>query len=205
MFQTQPLSLGEAMKSVRIHEYGNENVLKYEDVPLPEIQADDILIRVYAAGVNPLDWKVREGYLKGMMPHEFPLTLGWDVSGVVETVGSNVTNFQEGDAVYSLSNVIRNGAYAEYIAVNSRTVALKPKSMDHNHSAAIPLAGLTAWQALFDVANLSQGQRLLIHAAAGGVGNYQRQEELTSLAQPRHAIMHSCVSLAWMRWWIIPL
>lgn len=163
------------MKTVRIHEYGNENVLKYEDAPMPEIQDDDLLIKVYAAGVNPLDWKVREGYLKEVLPVEFPLTLGWDVSGVVETVGSKVTNFQVGDAVYSCSNAARNGAYAEYIAVNSREVALKPKSIDHNHSAAIPLAGLTAWQGLFEVANLAPGQRVLIHAAAGGVGSYAVQ------------------------------
>lgn len=163
------------MKTVRIHEYGNENVLKYEDAPMPEIQDDDLLIKVYAAGVNPLDWKVREGYLKGVLPHKFPLTLGWDVSGVVETVGSKVTNFQVGDAVYACSNATRNGAYAEYIAVNSREVALKPASIDHNHSAAIPMVGLTAWQGLFDVANLAQGQRVLIHAAAGGVGSYAVQ------------------------------
>ena len=163
------------MKAVRIHEYGNENVLKYEDVPIPEIQDDDILIKIYAAGVNPLDWQIREGYLKEIIPHEFPLTLGWDVSGVVETVGSKVTNFQEGDAVYACTNVMRHGAYAEYIAVKSHEVALKPKSIDHNHSAAIPMAGLTAWQGLFEVANLTQGQRVLIHAAAGGVGHYAVQ------------------------------
>ncbi len=163
------------MKAVRIHEYGNENVLKYEDALIPEIQDDDVLIKIYAAGVNPVDWKIREGYLKEMIPYEFPLTLGWDVSGVIETVGSKVTTFQTGDAVYSRPDIARNGTYAEHIAVKSNEVALKPKSIDHNHAASIPLAGLTAWQALFEIAHLSQGQRVLIHAAAGGVGSFAVQ------------------------------
>lgn len=163
------------MKAVRIHEYGNENVLKYEDAPIPEIQDDEVLIKIHAASVNPVDWKIREGYLKEMIPYKFPLTLGWDVSGVIETVGSKVTNFQKGDAVYSRPDIARNGTYAEYVAVKSHEVALKPKSIDHNHAASIPLAGLTAWQALFQIANLSQGQRVLIHAAAGGVGSFAVQ------------------------------
>ena len=163
------------MKAVRIHEYGKETVLHYEDAPLPETGDDDVLIRVHAAGVNPVDWKIREGYLKELIPYEFPLTLGWDVSGVIEEAGSKVTNFQKGDAVYSRPDIARNGTYAEYVAVNSNEVALKPKSIDHNHAASIPLAGLTAWQALFHIAQLSQGQRVLIHAAAGGVGSFAVQ------------------------------
>ena len=163
------------MKAVRIHEYGNESVLKYEDAPIPKIQDDEVLIKIFAASVNPVDWKVREGYLKEMIPYELPLILGWDVSGVIEIVGSNITDFQEGDAVYSHPDITRNGTYAEYIAVKSHEIALKPKSLDHIHSASIPLAGLTAWQALFEIANLSQGQRVLIHAAAGGVGSFAVQ------------------------------
>ena len=163
------------MKAVRIHEYGDENVLIYEDAPVPEIQDDEVLIKVHAASVNPVDWKTREGYIKEMIPHKFPLTLGWDASGVIENVGSKVTNFRIGDSVYSHSDISRNGAYAEYIAIKSYEVALKPKSIDHKHAASIPLVGLTAWQALFGIANLAQGQRVLIHAAAGGVGSFAVQ------------------------------
>ena len=163
------------MKAVRIHEYGDENVLIYEDAPVPEIQDDEVLIKVHAASVNPVDWKTREGYIKEMIPHKFPLTLGWDASGVIENVGSKVTNFRIGDSVYSHSDISRNGAYAEYIAIKSYEVALKPKSIDHNHAASIPLVGLTAWQALIGIANLAPGQRVLIHAAAGGVGSFAVQ------------------------------
>ena len=163
------------MKAVRIHEYGNENVLIYEDAPVPEIQDDEVLVKVHAASVNPVDWKTREGYIKEMIPHKFPLTLGWDVSGVIENVGSKVTNFRKGDSVYSHPDINRNGTYAEYITVKSYAVALKPKSIDHKHAASIPLVGLTAWQALFGIANLAQGQRVLIHAAAGGVGSFAVQ------------------------------
>ena len=163
------------MKAVRIHEYGNENVLIYEDAPVPEIQDDEVLIKVHAASVNPVDWKTREGYIKEMIPHKFPLILGWDVSGVIENVGSKVTNFRKGDSVYSHPDINRNGTYAEYIAIKSYEVALKPKSIDHKHAASIPLVGLTAWQALFGIANLAQGQRVLIHGAAGGVGNFAVQ------------------------------
>ena len=163
------------MKAVRIHEYGNENVLIYEDAPVPEIQDDEVLIKVHATSVNPVDWKTREGYIKEMIPHKFPMILGWDVSGVIENVGSKVTNFRKGDSVYSHPDINRNGTYAEYIAIKSDEVALKPKSIDHNHAASITLVGLTAWQALFGIANLAQGQRVLIHAAAGGVGSFAVQ------------------------------
>lgn len=163
------------MKAIRIHEYGNESVLHYEDTPMPRIQEDEVLIKVHAAGINPVDWKIREGYLQEAVPYKLPLILGWDVSGVIETVGDNVTNFQKGDAVYSRPDIFRDGAYAEYIAVKSHEVALKPSSIDHIHAASIPLAALTAWQALIETAHLSEGQRVLIHAAAGGVGIFAVQ------------------------------
>lgn len=159
------------MKAVRIHHYGSEDTLKYEDAPLPEIAPDDVLIKVKTAGVNPVDWKIQAGYLKDMIPHQLPLTLGWDVSGVIEAVGDTVSGFNIGDEVYSRPNIARNGTFAEYVAVNAREIALKPKTMDHNHAAGLPLAGLTAYQALFDIAKLQAGQTVLIHAAAGGVGS----------------------------------
>lgn len=163
------------MKAVRIHTYGGAEVLSYEDAPLPAIADDDVLIRVHAASVNPVDWKIREGYLKEFLPYSLPLILGWDVSGVVEAVGKNVMSFQPGDEVYSRPNIARDGAYAEYIAVNASEIALKPKTVDHIHAAAVPLAGITAWHCLFESAQLAAGQRVLIHAAAGGVGSYAVQ------------------------------
>lgn len=163
------------MKAVRIHSYGGPEVLVYEDAPRPTPGEGEVLIRVHAAGVNPLDWKVREGYLKSSLNYPLPVIPGWDVSGVVEQVGAGVTQPKVGDAVYALPNMTRNGAYAEYIAVNASEVAPKPNTLDHVQAAAVPLGALTAWQALFDVANLSSGQTVLIHAAAGGVGTFALQ------------------------------
>nr|WP_225938806.1 NADP-dependent oxidoreductase [Kovacikia minuta] len=163
------------MKAVRIHTYGGPEVLTYEEAPLPEIAADDVLIRVHAAAVNPVDWKIREGYLQGFIDYDLPLVLGWDVSGVVEAVGAGVTTFKPGDQVYSRPNIQRDGAYAEYIAVKASEVAFKPKTVDHIHAAAVPLAGITAWHCLFEAGGLTAGQRVLIHAAAGGVGSYAVQ------------------------------
>ena len=117
------------MKAVRIHQYGNSEVLKYEDAPMPEITSTDVLVRVVAASVNPVDWKIREGYLKEMITYPMPLTLGWDVSGVIEAVGADVTRFKVGDAVFSRPDIKRNGTYAEYVAIRADEVALKPKTI----------------------------------------------------------------------------
>ncbi len=163
------------MKAVRIHEYGGPEVLRYEDAPRPEPAAGDVLVKVHAAGVNPVDWKIRAGYLKGFINYKLPLILGWDVSGVVEAVGSGVTSWKRGDEVYSRPDISRDGAYAEYISVKASELAHKPKTIDHAKAAAIPLAALTAWQALFDAGGLQAGQRVLIHAAAGGVGTFAVQ------------------------------
>ena len=123
------------MKAVRIHRYGNADVLTYEDAPLPEIASADVLVRVVAASVNPVDWKIREGYLKQMITYPFPLTLGWDVSGVVEAVGSDVTGFKVGDSVFSRPDIKRNGTYAEYVAIRGDEVAHKPKTVSHVEAA----------------------------------------------------------------------
>lgn len=159
------------MKAVRIHEYGNSSVLQYEDAPMPICESNEVLIRVVAASVNPVDWKIREGYLKEMIPYEMPLTLGWDVSGVVESVGSNVTRFKEGDAVYSRPDIKRNGTYAEYVVVREAELAFKPQMISHIEAAALPLTGITAWEVLITAANLIAGQKVLIHAGSGGVGS----------------------------------
>ena len=118
----------QTMKAIRIHNYGAPEVLKYEDAPRPEPQAGEVLVRVHAAGVNPIDWKVREGHMKDFWPHEFPLILGWDLSGVVEEVGpATAGRFKKGDEVYSVPDASRNGAYAEYIVVRESELSFKTK------------------------------------------------------------------------------
>jgi NADPH:quinone reductase-like Zn-dependent oxidoreductase len=165
----------QTMKAVQIHKYGGPEVLKYEDAPRPKPQVGEVLVRVHAAGVNPIDWKVREGEMKDLWPHMFPLILGWDLSGVVEELGKGVSQFRIGDEVYGLPDPTRGGAYADYIVVRESELALKPKSLHHIRAGAVPLAALTAWQSLFDTAQLQPGQRLLIHAGSGGVGHYAVQ------------------------------
>ena len=164
----------QTMKAIRIHNYGGPEVLQYEDAPRPEPQAGEVLVRVLAAGVNPIDWKVREGHMKDFWPHKFPLIPGWDLSGVVEEVGPGPAaagRFKKGDEVYSVPDASRDGAYAEYIVVRESELALKPKSLHHVRAAAVPLAAVTAWQALFDAGQLKRGQRVLIHGGSGGVGH----------------------------------
>ena len=163
----------QTMKAIQIHTYGGPDVLVYENVPLPDPGEDDVLIKVHAAGVNPVDWKIRQGYMESRL--KLPLILGWDVAGVIEKKGRSVTGLEVGDKVYTRPSIFRNGAYAEYIAVKATEIALKPESLDYIQAAAVPLAGLTAWQSLFDLAHLKAGQKILIHAAAGGVGHFAVQ------------------------------
>jgi NADPH:quinone reductase-like Zn-dependent oxidoreductase len=170
-----PETKSQTMKAVRIHNYGGPEVLNYEDAPRPEPGEGEVLIRVHATSVNPIDWKVRAGYMKDFIPHSFPLILGWDVSGVIDDVSAGVSRFKKGDEVYGLPDHTRNGAYAEYIVLRESEVALKPNALHHVRAAAVPLATLTAWQALFDTAQLQPGQRVLIHGAAGGVGHFAVQ------------------------------
>jgi NADPH:quinone reductase-like Zn-dependent oxidoreductase len=165
----------QTMKAVRIHKYGGPEVLKYEDAPRPKPQVREVLVRVHAAGVNPIDWKVREGEMKDLWPHTFPLILGWDLSGVVEELGKAVSQFKIGDEVYGLPDPTRGGAYADYIVVRESELALKPKSLHHIRAAAVPLAALTAWQSLFDAGRLQPDQHVLIHAGSGGVGHFAVQ------------------------------
>ena len=167
----------ENMKAVRVHNYGGPEVLRFEDAPRPTPGSGELLIRVYAASVNPLDWKVRAGYMKDYIPLPLPFIPGWDVSGVVEAVGSSVTKFKKGDEVYARPDVTAhgNGAYAEYVVAKETETALKPKSIDHVHATTIPVGAVTAWRALFDAAGLKEGQSVLIHGAAGGVGSFAVQ------------------------------
>ncbi|GIF47419.1 NADPH:quinone reductase-like Zn-dependent oxidoreductase [Asanoa ferruginea] len=159
------------MKAITQHVYGPPDVLELSDVPRPEPLPTEVLVRVYAAGVNPIDWKTRGGQgLPGI--GEPPFVLGWDVSGVVEEVGFGVHTLRPGDEVYGMPWFPRQaGGYAEYVVAPARQFALKPARLDHAHAAAVPLAGLTAWQALVDAARVVPGQRVLVHAGAGGVGH----------------------------------
>lgn len=159
------------MKAVRIHQYGGREVLSIDDIPVPTIAPDEVLVRVVAASINPVDWKVREGYLAQMIPHALPLNLGWDVSGVVEQVGAQVTDWQVGDAVFSRPDLARNGTYAEYVAIRAGECARKPRTISHVEAASLPLAGITAWEAMMDAAKVGPGQRVLVQAGSGGVGS----------------------------------
>jgi NADPH:quinone reductase-like Zn-dependent oxidoreductase len=163
------------MKAVRIHEYGGPEVLELEEAPMPKPATDEVLIKVYATSVNPVDWKIREGARKEKFPADLPLIPGWDVSGVIKEVGENVHQFRKGDEVYGRPDPTKDGAYAEYIVVKANQLARKPKSINHINAAAVPLAGLTAWQGLFDRGHLEKGQKVLIHAASGGVGTFAVQ------------------------------
>jgi NADPH:quinone reductase-like Zn-dependent oxidoreductase len=162
------------MKAVQIHGYGGPEVLKYEDVPLPQIADDEVLIKIHASGVNPIDCKVRQG-LKGANAYNLPLILGWDMSGDVSDLGNKVTEFKLGDPVFGRPDTTRNGTYAEYTAVKASEIAAAPKLLDPISTAGIPLAGLTAWQGIFDHGKLEKGQRILIQGASGGVGSFAIQ------------------------------
>ncbi len=160
-----------SMKAVRIHTYGTPEVLAYEEAPRPVPQEGEVLIKIHATSVNPFDCAVRAGYMANYFSHTLPLILGTDVSGEIEEIGAGGNHFSRGDAVYTRAGVYRDGAYAEYVLAPAADVTAKPKSLDHVQSAALPHAMLTAWQALYEMANLSRGQTILIHAAAGGVGH----------------------------------
>jgi len=159
------------MRAVRIHQYGGTDTLQLEQIATPKINADDILIHVKSAAINPVDWKIREGYLQKFIPYKLPVTLGWDVAGIVTEIGAEVTDFKVGDQVFSRPDISRDGSYADYIAVKADQAVLKSAKLDFAQAAALPLAGITAWQCLVDVGQLQAGQRVLIHAGAGGVGH----------------------------------
>jgi NADPH:quinone reductase-like Zn-dependent oxidoreductase len=158
------------MKAVRLHKFGGPDVLIYEDAPKPEVGEGEILLQVKAAGVNPVDWKTREGYLEQMMPHTLPLILGLDAAGIVEAVGPGVTQCVPGDKVVAHLTMDRDGAYAEYVIAKAEFTAPKPPFVDFVTMASLPVAAVTAWKSLFTTGGLEAGQTVLIHAASGGVG-----------------------------------
>jgi NADPH:quinone reductase-like Zn-dependent oxidoreductase len=161
------------MKAVTIHEFGGPEALVYEEMPVPEIGPGEMLVKVHATSVNPVDWKIREGHTKGNI--KFPFILGWDVAGAVEATGSLVSRFKKGDLIFALADLTRNGAEAEYVVIKTDAAAHLPSSISIEEAAATPLVALTAWMMLFDKANLQPNQRVLIHAASGGVGSFAVQ------------------------------
>jgi 2-desacetyl-2-hydroxyethyl bacteriochlorophyllide A dehydrogenase len=162
------------MKAVVIRRYGSAEVLQYEDLAQPQIQPNQLLVKVHASSVNPIDWKTRQGMLSLLTGNHFPLILGFDIAGEVVGVGSQVTRFQPGDAVYG-STSFPGGAYAEFAAVPENLIAPKPTNLTYEEAATVPLAALTALQALRDQGNIKSGQTVLINGASGGVGMFAVQ------------------------------
>jgi NADPH:quinone reductase-like Zn-dependent oxidoreductase len=161
------------MKAVSYRTYGGPEVLEYGDLPEPKVGPDAVLIKVKAAAVNPVDWKAQLGYLDGLLESVFPVIPGWDVSGVVVRPGVDAVEYQEGDEViaYVREDFLSRGTFAEYVAAPVRTMARKPANLTFEQAAGLPLAGLTAYQALVKAIRLGEGETVLVHAAAGGVGS----------------------------------
>lgn len=162
------------MKLARIHAFGGSDTLAFDEVPVPEPESDEVLVHIQAAGINPVDFKIREGDYPVVDASDLPVGMGRDVSGTVQRTGHAVQAFHEGDAVFAMAATGR-GTYGEYVAVRADQLAAKPEQLDHVHAAAVPLAALTAWQGLFDHGHLRRGQRVLIHGASGGVGHFAVQ------------------------------
>lgn len=162
------------MKAVRIHDFGGPEAMTIDDLPVPQPQGDEILLRVHAASVNPVDYKTREGKFSAITKAKLPITLGRDVSGTVESCGPDQRAVKRGDALYAMLGADRGG-FAEYVLVKATEAAPKPARLSHAEAAAVPLAALTAWQGLFDHGGLAAGQRVLIHGGAGGVGHFAVQ------------------------------
>ncbi|MBA2392510.1 MAG: NADP-dependent oxidoreductase [Ktedonobacteraceae bacterium] len=160
------------IRAIRVYNYGDENQLTLDHIPRPEPQAGEVLVRVHAAGVNPMDWKIRRGYFKEVLPVQFPYIPGLELAGIVEEVGPGVTAWKIGQAVYGQS---MKGTYTDYAVAPVESLALKPQSVSFEEAATIPVGATTAWQALFEYGKLEAGQRVLIQGAAGGVGLFAVQ------------------------------
>jgi NADPH:quinone reductase-like Zn-dependent oxidoreductase len=156
------------MKAAILSEYGSD--LEVVEVNRPDLPDDSVMIEVHAASINPIDWIVMAGHVQAMLPYELPWIVGYDVSGVVVEVGPGAQGFAVGDEVFARADGTQAATMAEYSAVKASDLAIKPSNISHAEAAGIPLAGLTAWQALFDKCELAAGQRVLIHAGSGGVG-----------------------------------
>lgn len=162
-------------KAAVIRQYGNSDVFEIEEIELPQIKPDQMLVKVCATSIDPIEWKMRQGMLKLLTGSKFPIILGFDVSGRVVEVGSQVTRFKPGDLIYACLDQLKGGAYAEYAVVSEKVAALKPTNMTYEQAAAVPLAALTALQALRDQGQLKAEQRVLVNGASGGVGTFAIQ------------------------------
>ena len=158
------------MKAVTISKYGDQSVLNYTDIERPKPKADEILVHNFSTAVNPVDWKIRNGLGETFGLH-LPIVLGCEIAGTIEEAGSDVPDFHSGDPVYGYVSLERNGGYAEYTIAKPDEIAPKPESLDYDNAAAVPVGALTSWQAIFDTADLQNGQRILITGASGGVGS----------------------------------
>ena len=163
------------MQAIRLNSFGAADQLVLEDVPMPVHGARDVLVRVVAAGVNPIDWKIRSGAVAGFFPVQPPATLGWDAAGIVAAVGAEVDAFKAGDAVYFFADFAHGGTYAEYVAVDASQVALKPRTVSFAGAAAIPAPALAAWRAIVTIADVQPGQKVLIHGGGGPLGSVAAQ------------------------------
>ncbi len=170
-----PAPTPSTMQAVRLQSFGGPEVLQLEEAPRPEPAADEVLIRVIAAGVNPVDAQMRAGRYARLLGTTLPLTPGLDVAGIVESAGAKVTQFKAGDAVYAGLNLRRPGGYAEFALAKESEASPKPKALSFAEAAAMPVAAGTAWQALVDEAHLGAGQTVLIHGGSGGVGSFAIQ------------------------------
>jgi len=158
------------MKAIRVHAYGGPELMHLDDAPVPACGAGDLLVRVVAAGVNPIDWKMRSGAMAMQLPKPFPITLGSDAAGIVTALGGAVRGFEVGDEVFFYAEFTRGGTYAEYVAVDASQVAKKPRTVSFSTAAALPIPGQAAWTALIETAKVERGQRVLIHGGAGALG-----------------------------------
>jgi alcohol dehydrogenase len=163
------------VKAFIVDRYGSKDGLRAGEMPDPELREDEVLVQVHAAGVNPLDAKIRNGEFRLILPYRPPFVLGHDVAGVVVRVGPRVRRFKPGDQVYARPDDFRIGAFAEYIGVKEDSLAIKPRELTMEEAASIPLVGLTAWQALIEKADLKKGQKVFIQAGSGGVGTFAIQ------------------------------
>ncbi len=163
------------MKAVSIEKYGGPGVLQYKDHAIPQINNDELLIKVKASSVNPVDWKLRKGMLRFLPGQKLPKILGGDIAGIVEKIGNNVIEFKIGDEIYGLISAAKGGAYAEYAIAKSHQIAIKPKNISFQEAATIPLAGLTAYQSLKRLGKLKVEDKILINGCSGGVGHFAVQ------------------------------
>lgn len=190
----------KTMKAIFIEDFGGPEKLQLGSLDIPLAKPGEVQIRIIRSAVNPVDWKIRIGALEKRIPHYFPIILGWDASGVISALGQDVKKFKLGDEVfaYCRKSVVQEGTYAEYICYPAEEVAFKPNNLSFAQAAAIPLAGLTAWQSLFDSAGLKKGETILIQAGAGGVGSLAIQFAklagafvITTARQSNHAYVKS--------------